>query len=498
MSFLSLSDVTEESLDKQEQFYIDMTDFYIEDYEKILIRQSPILKTEWDFKENITVMDLFNIPYENHDEIKEFIKHRIWINIDTKEWIDEINKLFQESLSFYEKRYLRILPVKFKKLNFKRAESVIKFIKDTKSNKRTWILNCAIAKIAYAVDDVLSNPKVHRAEFLDRMFIEKYLERPFQIEESDEKQGIIYRKWKAIISNEIVEFTMISRCKSEESIEWKQIADPKYYSVEEFKDLVWVTIYTASEKDTLLLMQFIDWYVFKSEAKIDNKNWISQKGINKNRDYLHKEFFEKIVTCMFLQEDKWKGSSEDYKEIKLKWEAEIPREFWEDSALYPVWTEIKFVIKWQDNEKGLSLHAIYDYIKRFRELTRLGLPIRELDIVNYVNDFFWTLSSKLEVKNKDVYYYLKELAEDLKKEWFLDENFCSKSIEAWIKDKDTPEKTIFMGVHIEELALWLYKYFKSTLIPVKVWTSKKNYYFSKRALNLSELWLHKPMKKVDE
>ena len=479
MGLLSLSDITNIfSVEKEE--YIDMTDFYIEDYENILLRQKPISKSNWDITENITVLDLFNIPYEGHDEIKEFIINRLWINIDTKEWIDEINILLGKAIELYENRYLRNLPLKIKKLNFKRAEGIINFLKETKSNKKTWILNCAIAKICYAVDDILSNEKIHRAEFIDKKFIEKYLEKPFQITDSYEKQGIIYRKWKVVISDEIIEFTLISRCKSEQSIQWKQIADPKYYSVEEFKDLVWVTIYTKTDKETLLLLQYLDSYVFKWNAEIDNKNGISEKTIVKNRTFLHKEFFWKVIKCM-SKEDKWKGSSEDYKEIKLRWITELPLEEWENSALFNIWTEIKIVIKGQDNEKWLALHAIYDYLKRFRELTRLWLPIRRIDIVNFINDFFTTINDKLESKNKTLPVYRKELYEDLYELWFIDKNFTYD----------------FILSNPEELSLWLYKYFKSNLIKVKIWQSKKEYYFCKRALSLSELWLHKKLKKVD-
>jgi len=490
MWIISLRDINSEKINKQEHQYIDMTDFNVTDYEKILLKSKPIIKEKWDIKENVTILDLFNIPYESADNIIDFIKNKLWIDINTDEWIKKINFLLEKAITLYEKRYLRKLPIKIKKLIFKDSEWIINFIKETKTNKRTWILNCAIMKISYAIDDVITNEKIRRAEFIDKKFIERYLEKPFQIIEEYEKNGIIYKKWKVVIIDQIVDFKLISRPKSEESIEWKQISDPKYYSIEEFKDLVGVTIYTKTSKDTLLLLQYLDWYVFKSEAEIDNKNWINKNDIQLNKKFIRDDFLKKIPIEEVEKEkekekekeDKWKWTSDNYKEIKLKWDVELPLENWEDSSLFDIWTEIKFVIEWQDNEKWLSLHSIYDYAKRFRELTRLWLPIRELDILNYVNDFFENIEEKLEKKNKEKDIYLEELFNDLK-----EKNFISKTIKFNIKSKKIENK----------IAIWLFKYFKSLLLPLKIWNCKKPYYFHKRALALSELWLHKPMKKVD-
>ena len=117
--------------------------------------------------------------------------------------------------------------------------SIINFLRETKTNKSTGALHCAISKVAYAVDDVLSNEKVRRAVFLDRQFIAEHLEKPFQIEDGNEdKNGNIYRTGKVVIDNNVINFKLIARQKGSESIMGKQLADAKYYSINEFKDLV--------------------------------------------------------------------------------------------------------------------------------------------------------------------------------------------------------------------------------------------------------------------
>ena len=347
-----------------------------------------------------------------------FINKRLCIDINSKEWIEKINLLFNEAIDYYKERYLRKVPSKFEKMKFLNSDSVIKFIKETKTSKKTWILNCAISKIAYVVSDIISNEKIWRRHLLDEKFIKEYLQKPLQILESyEDKSGNIYDKWVVVINNKIINFSIIAREKRINSIIWKEISDPKYYSVEEFKDIVWVTFYVDNEKDALLVMQYIDQSVFSWNAKIDNKNAINKEDINSTD--LNNWFKNKINECINSWNKKKKTTSDDYKEIKLVWNAELPFEEWELASKFPVWIEIKFVIWGQDNEKWLNLQSIYDYRKRFWELSRLGLPIREIDILNYVNDFFEKIDFILKKKNKTKEKYYEELYNDFKDKWFI-------------------------------------------------------------------------------
>lgn len=451
-----------------EELFLDMTSKINTESNNIIKYQKPISLSNWNEKVDVTILDLFNLPFEKDEEIISFINKRLWIDINSKEGIEKINLLFNEAIYYYKERYLRKVPSKFEKMKFLNSDSVIKFIKETKTSKKTWILNCAISKVAYVVSDIISNEKIWRRHLLDEKFIKEYLQKPLQILESyEDKSGNIYDKWVVVINNKIINFSIIAREKRINSIIWKEISDPKYYSVEEFKDIVWVTFYVDNEKDALLVMQYIDQSVFSWNAKIDNKNAISKSDINSTD--LNNCFKDKINECINSWNKKKKTTSDDYKEIKLVWNAELPFEEWEFASKFPVWVEIKFVIWGHDNEKWLNLQSIYDYRKRFWELSRLGLPIREIDILNYVNDFFEKIDFILKKKNKTKEKYYDELYNDLKDKWFISNDQILGKIQ---KDNE------------KILALGLYKYFKSKLVEFKTpWTNKK-YYMDERYLKI--------------
>lgn len=486
-----LQDICEEYTSNKNESFIDMTDFYIEDYREIVTHQKPLNINGVD----VTIMDLFNIPLATDIGIIDFIRTRLNIDIETQKWIDKINELFEKSKNLYEKRYLKTLPFKFNKIFFKTSIWIINFLRETKTNKSTWSLNCAISKVVFAVDDVLSNEKVRRAIFLDRQFISEHLEKPFQIEEwYEDKNGNIYRNWKVVIDKNIINFKLIARQKWSESIIWKQLAEAKYYSVNEFKDLVWITIYIENDFEAALMMQYIDQMIYKWKAQIKNKDWLNLKAV-KESAYLNEKFYLKLEKET-KQEDKYednlseeelefnkrkKTTSIKYKEIKLIWDVKLSLEEWWRSSKYPIWTEIKFVVGWHDNEEWISLQAIYDYFKRFRELTRLWIPIRKLDIVNYVNDFFDTIDDVLKKKNKNKSDYYVELYKDLVDLWFIEN-----------------EPKINGNIQSNEkiIALWLYKYFESKLAKIKFPHSKKIYYFDENILKMRDAWLYKKFEKI--
>lgn len=494
-----LQDVGERQPNKEQESLIDMTEFYPEDdsYSEIIKYQKP-LNINWV---DVTVMDLFNLPidtdFATDADIIDFIKQRLKIDVETPEGLNKINDLFKKTKKFYEERYLKTLPMKITKLEFKTLQSLLNFLRDTKRNKMSGAINCALAKIWYAIDDVLANEKVRRALFLDQQFISQHLEKPFQIEEwTEDKNGNIYRKWKVVINANIINFKLIARQKWSESIMWKQLAEAKYYSVNEFKDLVWVTIYTDNASDAALMMQYIDQMVYKGRAKIKNKDGIDPeavKGLN-----LNDAFYKKLSKATSMNDEneekseeeedfekRKKSSSDKYKEVKLVWDVELSLEEWKKSTKYPIGTEIKFVIWGYDNESGISLQSLYDYMKRFRELTRLGIPIRKLDIINYVNDFFGNIDEILKKKNKEKHPYYIELYNDLYEKWFIDTPCVNMS-----------SSNNHMQQNEKNLALGLYKYFESKLVKVKLPNSKKTYYFNEHILKMRDAGLYRDIEQI--
>jgi hypothetical protein len=484
-----LQDVCEKCTCKEQEHFIDMTDFYTEDYREIIWHLKP-LHIGWV---DVTIMDLFNIPLATDRWIIDFIKARLHIDIETEKWVEEINKLFWQAKDFYEKRYVKSIPVKLKKITFKNTQSILNFIRETKTNKTTGSFHCALAKVAYAVDDVLSNEKVRREWFLDKQFIKEYLEIPLQITDRyEDKYGNIYRLWSCTVAWKGINFKIITRQKWSESIIGKQLGDAKYFSTDEFLDLVWSTIYVENDAEAALMMQYIDQMIYKWKAKIKNKNGLDLNAVKKEV-YLNEEFYLKLEKETKETEDdeiseeeiefneRKKSTAEKYKEIKLVGKVELSLEEWTKATKYPIGTEIKFVVGWHDNEEWISLQSIYDYAKRFRELTRLWIPIRKIDIVNYVNDFFENIDEILKKKNKEKSLYFAELFRDLFEQWCIERELKLNG------NEQSNEKI---------LAIWLFKYFESKLVKVKFPHSKKIYYFDEQMLKMRDAGLYKKVEQI--
>ncbi len=492
---ITLQDIWEKEIKSDWEKLIDMSDFYVADYEEIIRYLRPI-NINWI---DVSILDLFNIPLTTDNEIKDFILKRININIDSKECLQAINELFIQAINFYEERYFKKVPLRIKKIYFKDSKQLINFLKETKSNKASWMINCSIAKVAYAINDVLNNEKIKREWFLDRQFIKEHLEKPFQISNNyEDLNWNIYRTWKVVIWERIINFKLIARQKSKESIIWKQISDVKYHSVDEFKDIVWTTIYVEKDDEAALMMQYIDQMIYEWKAEIKNKNWMDLKKV-KNTTYLEQEFYLKLeaeTKKTNKKTDEWEkeyqeraetfnleknpdkklSSAKNYREIKLVWNVDLSLEEWIKASKYPIWTEIKFVIWWHDNESGIALQTIYDYIKKFRELTRLWIPIREIDLVNYINDFFENIDFYLKKKNKEKNSYYQELLNNFIEKKYLDDNIKLN----WNTEENE-----------KKLALWLLNHFKANLVKIKLPNSHKSYYFDKHILKLRDIGLFK-------
>lgn len=487
MWVLSVRNFCEEYNHKENEFEIDATEFYSEDRETIL-QNSKAVNINWA---DATIMDLLNMPYKSDIEIINLIKKELKIDINTPQWIDDINNLLSNSIELYQKRYLKKLPSRILKQKFKTTNAIIQFLKDTKKNKKTGILNCILAKIWLSANNVLNSEKVKRRNQLQLNFANDYIDKPFQIiDTKKDDYWNIYKKWTAVVfwenhERKIIDFEVVIRVKGPESIIWKNIWDYKYSSIEDFKDLIQVTYYTENEWDLIDLMKYNWDIVYGDEFEISDKDWIEKECFDK-KTIADGSFKEKVLKAIKQTWEKKVTSSDDYKEVKQKWESKNRLESSPNASRYSVGTEIKYVIKWHDNEKWLSFHPIYDYQKRFRELTRLWSPIRKLDIINYVNDFFENIDKNLKVKKKEKIPYYNELFSDLARKWFIDWRIFNQ-----FKNQKDFDQFIASSRWEEELAKWLYFYFQSKLIKVetRVW-SKKYFYVSKEAINLQNAWLY--------
>lgn len=429
----------------------------------------------------ISKMDLPNIPFEKNDEIISFFKESTnWrVDIETQDWIKKFNKLFQFAVQYYKKRYSRADKLVIENNRFKSTNSILDFVKKTKTSKKVGLLYCTILKIWYSFEWILDFEILDDWKMLKNYFLEKYIfwdkiipNSTFNKEKDKEKHS-----WSIEINNTNISFDLTIRQKSAKSIIWKQIREPNYNSIDWVKDLIWCTFFVDNEKELILLMKYVNTVVFHPQYEdgkpvnysIEHKNLIEQDLIDKYFSNDNSKFMEILKNELRKSEQvKW-----NYKDIKLNWTFEYEHD-WE---IHHIWTEIKFVLKWQDHEKWLACHSIYEAKKVFKELTRLWIWVTDKTIDKAITNYFIDLEDDLVLKRKDKDTYFKELLKDFDL-FFMKNNINQPIPKVDLTDQKGTEKLI------RDL---LYKYFTTILHKTIPKSSNNNIYIAQRWAHLKEV-----------
>jgi hypothetical protein len=244
--------------------------------------------------------------------------------------------------------------------------------------------------------------------------------------------------WKIKIWDKNLWVHFSHRAKSIDSIVWKAAWSIEYNEVDDYKDLHGYTleIDTKKDHDIILLMQQYYLKILQKVKSKTNNQWIEIPQIeieNKNmietrlsenwdiyipaledlKNQLDSNFYEilklSIISSEIKSAKKAKNKNTDHKyqdiKFKINYGTNDPR--WKELENIYSWVEVKFIKKWNENEKWSALHSVFDYSKRFRELTRLVWYIRHTDILNFVNDFFNNLDEILK-NNKLIIFYKKK------------------------------------------------------------------------------------------
>ena len=435
---------------------------------------------EWvQHYEVVTKFDLVNFNWLDDDWIVKIIFDELNVDINTDEWIRKMNHLIKDWLEFLDKIWKSYQDKYRSNINiFNSKSDIIDFCKKTTKEKSTdWFMNCVIAKSICITNEILSNN-----ELSDLAEKEKYLIQKLK------NSGFIFtseNKWYLSLHNKNIYFSLTTRSKEILSMIFKIWIDPKSSSSTEIKDWLWLTFYLFDKNDVLILMQYIGDILFEGEYDIKNKNFLTQKIINKSKWYLHKNFLWNIDEII---NEKKQESSSLYSDIKQQWWVNIPTKNERDDPTaiwYDIWTEIKYDVFDSKNDDWLCFHAIYWHFKIINLKCRLYQGfVWSNDINKAVEKFFFDLDEELENKNKLVpewkektrEKYLLELQNDLINEWYLIQTnhnrMCNEN----------------------ELSEWLKKYYINTLLKVKIW--KYVYYTTIREYNLSLAWIRPKMEIV--
>lgn len=438
--------------------------------------------------EKFSIMDLRSIRMRNDMWIKEFISRNFWINLDKRDGLIVFNRLYKESITLYEERYLRQVPKSLRELEFNSIKDIRNFLSTTWE----WLLGiykCDLAKVFFSYAKSQNSQRyksikhIHEA-ISSRVF--RWLALDF-----DSPVNI---SWSEIMNSrfswmfwEWERFVWFDRYKSISSIVWKEIANVRYNSLEDFRDLHWFTFRVQSKDGVLLFLN----YLLKNNI-IDNIDGIDVSFMFTKEDIWESHILSgesKRTILRFIDDiepddkrrEKW--TSKRYSACSVKWKMKFKNPNDERAVEEFTWVEFKIELDTNENEYGTSFHGILDIIKVFRELTRLSWVIRFKDVVNQVNHFFGTLKSKLKEKWKVLWEYLDELYNDL-----VEQNFQSQ-VTNW--HELSPQRKI------ELLERSLLRYVIDDLVPVKLNKRKRNVYFVHRNyLKQSEAGIQDELYKV--
>jgi len=488
MWFLKVSDVTgngENFMNKWENFCQNCTDVVRENIWIILESPHDILNASntWDDKEwDFTILDIPKIKFESESCVKDFLRDHLKIDLDKKSWLEKFNNIYSQVVSFYEYRYLRKLPKSLTDKKFENVKQIFKFLQSA-WQWRLWVYHCELAKfffiISFSSNDIVLNN-------IDDIHDEVVNKIKWQIDVLD--QDADYSTWFFYTWDSYLLMKLFSRSKSIDSIYWKMISSPSYWSIENIHDLSGITLEvdynSSSEVVSLLHQYFKSWLFLDWTIEIENKKILSEVDlISANESWIMDiEYIDLINKAIHnWSNDKWKWTPKNYEDVRIKWKVLVNNPRWWLSRPIKIWVEIKIVKKWNKNEHWLQLHAIYDYKKRLRELTRSWWYIRLKDIINFINDFFSNLNWILNYKRKDYSDYLLELFLDLKNEWSISEDYNMSLL-----DEN------FLNV----LAKWLFKNFLKDLVPVKKNKWRKAYFVHKDYVKKSDLWILSPLEQL--
>lgn len=445
-----------------------------------VFQQFKINKKENDSDNPIySLIDVRNFRWLSVNEIQTLFVNNFQINLESNNWIEKFNEYYNLAIRIIESRYWRIANSAISNRKINNIQDIKDILEKTWVWK-TWVFYCAIAKIFLSIISLKRDVRItHIWKIWEE--ITDHILKPIQ--DSEQLSEGIY-KWVINIdeSQKSVPIKVYNRTKSLYSCVWKQIWNIDYWKVDDFKDLHWYTleIDSTNSEDYILLLQryYLSlrdkarkstsdyWEDNEYEIEIENKWLITLNDVDNCKEKLDQDFYDILILSIQQSESKakkkkeQKWTNEKYRDVKieLKYKTKDPRG--KDYKDVYSWVEIKIVQAWNDNEKWLSFHPVFDYKKRFRELTRLFWFITKFDIVNYTNEFFDNLDNELSKKWLVRWKYLKELVEELRMYLWNNFTYRHNDIENLLEIK----KAFYM--HLE-----------SELVKVKITKDAKNYFY---------------------
>lgn len=383
-----------------------------ETYDHIIF--SAITSVEgWDKKWSL--LDLFNTKWLSKNNVS-FLLSNMFSKLEkqtgtilfdrkkaecTKEWLQYINTLLNESVEYYRKYLLRnIWPSFIKKRSTSKSGETIE-LRSTKdirefftysSNQKNPSANrqihCSLLKIAYAINDIKTNEeRISKAEkefweIKQNLFFNQFLDfkgkdasESIQNDETDFRYIKLQTRCEKSCKKSIF-FNCAGRVKKKEQIIVKEISNPKYDSIDAINDIYGIRNEVKTKEDALFLLEYMRIHVMQKTGDIIYKNIFgnsleeSQRFVRQYASELDPDFYAKVFKSLTEKRE----TNKDYKDIK------IVGDLWGNGC------EIQINLVDNKNETGYAHHLIFDCKKKIRALSRLQGYIPYSIIHRYIRE----------------------------------------------------------------------------------------------------------------
>lgn len=354
-------------------------------WRELLMERAIEVNGEW-----ITEIDLFNINQMNKKEAKEFLKKKIDINIDTKEWLEKINTLFKEALDFYNTYLFRSVPQELQKIVFTSSDDVINFLNIAAQKHSYRQIYCTILKISIVVNDIMDNPSLQNLDKKWKKLIKDTILNDMQIMDRSFPKDTPFTDWYYVkeLHNghaRAIRFSLRFRGKSKESSAAKSIIDPKQNEYTIGRDAIWMEFILEEKSDILFMLEYIYIHIFKRNIEEFRQKFLFDKWditellkrYGKDLDHDFKELLKNELGVK-VKPLTWKG--ERYKDIKFVWVVEIAESDDENAIKIPHWVEVRCILENNKNNAGMADHRIREWLKRLFAMCRLQWYVTEVYI----------------------------------------------------------------------------------------------------------------------
>lgn len=322
----------------------------------------------WD----IITLNKVNISEE---AITENIKSEFWIDISTEEWVKNLINIINSAINYYCDYLCLEIPTFLKTLlPLKSKEELIKFIIES----QIWQFNLIILDISLSIKKIID--KNENCDFNDN--IESFLSGLSLRDNNLSQCQKLETEWRILSWNREIKFNIKYRKKQTQSIVSKYIRTRSLSKA--CNDYFWFEIEIENEDDIIAFIRLVKKYF--------NNNWnirFLNRWLVVNEQFIEMLKSELITSNIKYTEVVPSISWPGYKDIIIR--------IWDN-------IEIKFVLKWNENEFWYNNHQVREWLKKIELVLEIewdvsmnyilkiagdicaenwNLWITELDLYNY-------------------------------------------------------------------------------------------------------------------